>query len=1227
MPRLELDEMLRALLTDADQDPQVARFAEQGGRAFVSQSLRPYLLAALLEHVPQRPAIVVAGDDRAARHLASALRAWLAPRAVRFYPSRGVTYESHLTPPPHLVGLRVAALDALLGAAPSALAGSAAAAAASAATGSGAAKETDGARAVTRSGAGGVGAPVVVVSAVALSEKVPDPSLRPQSFVLRAGELIDLEETARELVQAGYERVDQVEDRGQFAIRGGLLDLFPATEDRAVRVDLFGDEIESLRWFSTFTQRSLEEADEVEVAPAAELAAEHRELAELWVAEGAAERPDVADLLPVEDFRAFLELAPAEAEIVIAAEEDVEPALADHWQDVCAAFHDADAHHLYVPPAQIRTELAGRARIRLASVDQDQPFQFRAQAAEIAARGLREAEPELEKLLRSGYRTVVTFPQRGEGERVAYNLGRLRVAWLDGVDGAGAVGPDGSGATSAHSAAGPDGSGATGTAKEEPAGEAAAGSHRKKPQADSHPPVRAGDGPAANGAALERTHLLFARARLHEGFIAPQLRLAVIPSERLFRRRRAPERPSAGRGRRGVLRSFAELRTGDIVVHEDHGIARFAGFDTKTVAGVTRDYLRLEYAGSDRVFMPVEQLAKISRYVGAGGEHPPLSKLGGSRWEQVKARARRAAQELAGELLSLYAERKRRAGHAFPPDGEWQREFEEAFPYSETPDQREAIEAVKADMEAPRPMDRLICGDVGYGKTEVALRAAFKAVQDGKQVLMLVPTTILAQQHYGTFSERLKDYPVVVEQVSRFRPAAEQRAVVERFARGEVDILIGTHRLLSRDVRARDLGLLIVDEEQRFGVKQKELLRQLKLKVDVISMSATPIPRTLQMSLAGIRDISVIETPPEGRRPVKTYVGEYDEELVRAALEREHARGGQAFFLHNRVETIEETAQRLRGLLPQLRFEIAHGQLEERALEQRMLRFLRGEADVLVCTSIIESGIDIPQANTLIVERADTFGLAQLYQIRGRVGRSRERAYAYLLYPSAAALTPEAAQRLAALSDYTELGAGFKVAMRDLEIRGAGNLLGDEQSGHVAALGFELYMQMLDEAVAAAAGDGAATAEEEWEPVRLDLNVDAYVPADYVPYEQAKVEVHRRIASAREVSELAELREELEDRFGPLPEPVANLIMLQQARIKLGQAGARAVTLRGGRLAVTPVQLDSARAKRLRAEIPEALYESGRSQLSVRVPPDPAKQFPAVVRAADVLLALTRAAA
>jgi transcription-repair coupling factor (superfamily II helicase) len=1102
---------LRSFLSHLEHDPVASRLADEGGPAFVSQSLRPYLIAALADRDARRPTVVVAGDDRQSRELTQDLRAWLRPRAVRFYPSRGVAYESHLTPPAHLVGLRVAALDALLD------------------------------RSL------GEEAPVVVVSAVALSEKVPDPALRPHGFRLRVGDLLDLDECASDLVAAGYERVDQVEDRGQFAVRGGLLDVYPATEERAIRVDLFDDEIESLRWFSTFTQRSLGDTDSVEIAPAAELAAEHRELAEIAALEE--ERPDIAELLPVDDFRDLLDLIPEDAEVVLAAEEDTEPALRDNWDDVCAAFHDTDAHQLYVKPDGILAALEARQPTRLSSISGSQPLEFRAQAAEFAARSLGEAEPELEKLIRSGYTTLVTWPNRGGGERAAYNLARVKARW-DGT----------------------------------------------------------------------QEGLVFQEANLRDGFVAPGLKLAAIPEHRLIHRRRAAARP-ARRGR-GLLRSFTDLRTGDHVVHEDHGVARFAGFDTKTVGGITRDYLNLEFQGDDKVFMPVDQLAKISRYVGADGGAPTLSKLGGTRWDRIKARARRAAQELAGELLNLYAERKRRRGYAFEPDTDWLREFEAAFAYQETPDQREAIEAVKADMESERPMDRLICGDVGYGKTEVALRAAFKAANDGKQVLMLVPTTILAQQHYGTFVERLRDYPFTIEHVSRFRPAAEQRAAVKRFADGKVDILIGTHRVLSRDVRAKDLGLIIVDEEQRFGVKQKELLRQLKLKVDVISMSATPIPRTLQISLAGLRDISVIETPPEGRRPVKTYVGEYDEDLVKHALEREHARGGQAFFLHNRVEDIDETAERLRALCPQLRFTVAHGQMDEKQLEERMIGFLRGDADVLVSTSIIESGIDIPQANTLIVDRADMFGLSQLYQIRGRVGRSRERAYAYLLYPSAAALTQEAADRLAALSDYTELGAGFKVAMRDLELRGAGSLLGDEQSGHVAALGFELYMQMLDEAVQSM-GDGAG---ELPEPVRLDVNVDAYVPVDYIPYEQAKVEVHRRIAGARDVAELEELRAELADRFGDPPEPLENLIALQQARIKLGEAGARVVSFRQGRLAVTPIELDSVRAKRIRAEIPGALYESGKSQLSVRVPDDPAQRFPAVVRAADVLLDVQRAA-
>jgi transcription-repair coupling factor (superfamily II helicase) len=1083
---------LRPLLEIADQNERLRALraavaaSTDSVDVYVSASLRPYLLAALIGGeggAAPGPALIVAADDRSARDLAGDLKAFLAPRPVHIYPSRGTTFESHLAPPPHLAGLRIAAMNAL--ADPSA---------------------------------------VVVASAIALAEKVPDPSLRPETLALHRGESVDLEDVTLLLADAGYERIDQVEERGQFAVRGGILDVYPATEEQAIRIELFGDEVESMRRFSVFTQRSLGEAERVELAPAAELSAEHRE-----------------DVDPA-NFLAALDLIPAEALVAIAAAEEIPGAVRDFWEDVTAVTEEADVRPFYVDVAE---PLQSRARLSLGA-DAGQEHSFRAQRAEFPARTLAEAEGELEKLVRSGYRTVVAFEGRGEAERTRYNLSRLDVPFLS----------------------------------------------------DRIP---------------EEAGVSFAEARLREGFLSPELRLAVIPQRRLIHRRRAAQPVSA----RARLAAAIELRVGDYVVHEDHGVARFAGFDTKTLVGVTRDYLELEYRGGDRVFAPTDQLARISRYVGADGEEPALSPLGGKRWQNMKSRARRAAQAMAGELINLYAERQVRKGHAFSPDGEMQIGFEAAFPYRETADQMDAIDAVKADMEAERPMDRLICGDVGYGKTEIALRAAHKAAADGKQVMMLVPTTILAQQHFGTFRERFADTPFNVEMVSRLRRPAEVKEVLERYREGRVDILIGTHRLLSRDVRGKDLGLLIVDEEQRFGVRQKELLRQLKLKVDVLSLSATPIPRTLQMSLAGLRDISVIETPPEGRRPVRTHVGPYDEDLVRRAIIREKERGGQVFFLHNRIDTLHETAERLRALCPGVRFAEAHGQMDELQLEATMLAFVRGEHDVLVATTIIESGLDIPTANTLLVERADQLGLAQAYQIRGRVGRSRERAFAYLLYPSAESLTPEAAARLATLSDNTELGSGFRVAMRDLEIRGAGNLLGDEQSGHVAAVGFELYCQMLEDAAEELRAGVAELPTEPREPVRIDVDVDAYVPSDYIPFEAAKIDVHRRVAAAREPGELRALREELEDRFGPLPGSVANLLDLQRARIGLGEAGARNVEFRAGRLRVSPVELDSERVGMLNERLPEAIYQWRERTIAVPVPEDPAARLGALLALAE----------
>ncbi len=1091
------------------------------GVAQASGAIHGYLIAALAEDpdaLGGGPLVVVAPDDRGARDLARELTAYLAPRRVHHYPSRGTGYSSQIAPPPHLVGLRIAALDALTKPDPTS-------------------------------------SPIVVASAVSLAEAVPDASLRPEGFSLRRGEEIDLPFVAELLSEAGYERVDQVEARGQFAVRGGILDVFGATEDRAARLELFGDEIEAIRWFSTFTQRSLGETDVLELAPAAELAAEHRLAGELESDDD--ERPAIADVLPIERFSAPLDVIGDGANYLLAAAEEIEPALRAHWEDVTAAMHSSDASRLYV---DVAVPLAERAVLALATArgDDEEGHEIRAQVATSAARSIGEAEPTLERELRSGYAVVVAFEHHGEAERARFNLKRTSAEMLRTVSGPGEIAP------------GP-------------------GKH------------------VAGGS------LYFAEAPLADGFVSPSLKLAVYPWRKLVHRR---GRTAASV--RGSLASMADLRVGDHVVHADHGIARFAGFETKTVAGVTRDYLELTYRGEDRVFAPTEQLTKITRYVGVGGEAPQLSALGSKRWDGIKARARHAARELAGELLNLYAERAARRGHAFGPDGEWSLQLEQAFPYRETADQMEAIEATRTDMESDQPMDRLICGDVGYGKTEVALRAAAKAAAEGKQVLVLVPTTILAQQHLGTFSERFADLPFEVASVSRLVPAPAQKATLAAFAAGKVDVLIGTHRLLSRDVRAQDLGLLIVDEEQRFGVKQKELLRQLKLRVDVLSMSATPIPRTLQMSLAGLRDISVIETPPEGRRPIRTYVGPYDEELVAKAISREVGREGQAFFLHNRVETIEETAERLRALCPGVRFASAHGQMEAAELEETMLSFLRGEADCLVATTIIESGLDIPQANTLIVERADLLGLAQAYQIRGRVGRSKERAFAYMLHPTDESLTSEASARLATLADHTELGSGFQIAMRDLELRGAGDLLGDEQSGHVAAIGFELYLAMLEEATEAlrSGADGDKRPESQ---VRIDIDVSAYIPSDFIPYEAAKIDLHRRIAGARQAGDVRAIAEGLRDRFGPVPEPVEALLALQRIRIEVGEAGGRVAEVRGGKLSISPVELDSSAVAEIRTGLPDALYETSKQTLSIRVPEEPAERLAAVVAVSSAL--------
>jgi transcription-repair coupling factor (superfamily II helicase) len=1037
---------LHALVAELAASERFRAFASDfPADARVSEPALPLVLAALYEELA-RPLLCLLPEDEDARDAAEAVAWYGDPAKVALLPSRGVQVESGLEPPAHLVGERARALSVLA--------------------------------------AGGL----VCASARALVEGLPPEDTRTAPVRLALGDDIGLDGLVEALALAGYERAERVEERGQIAVRGGLVDVFPSTGREPLRVEFFGDEIEQVRAFSPFTQRALHPVDEAVIYPAAE------------------RRRDSADQLAADALTNDLVPPVARTPDVVWQPDDVRRV----WEDV-----GLDA-----------LPLDGAAT--LDPFPRSQTHSFEAQRPAIAARGLAEAETELDGMLRQGRRVLVAFPHRGEALRTQRLLRRVNAPLED--------------------------------------------EQRPLP----HEPV-----------------LRFVVSPARRGFVWRDLNLALLPDTQVFRKR--PPRADVRLGR--ALQSFADLRSGDFVVHEDHGIGQLIGFETKEVAGVTRDYLFLAFRGEDRLYVPHEQLPKVSRYVGADARAPSLSKLGGKAWQNLKSRARASVRELAGELLALYARRQQAPGFALDLSDDWLERLESSFPYRETEDQLQAIEAVKEDLEAPRPMDRLVCGDVGFGKTEVAVRAAFATALNGKQTLVLCPTTILAEQHWNTFRERYRDFPVRVEMVSRFRTRADQRRILDEFREGKVEVLIGTHRILSRDVIPKDLGLVILDEEQRFGVAQKELLRSLRLEVHVLALSATPIPRTLHMSLSGLRDISIIETPPEGRRPIRTTVGEYDEELVRTALEREHARGGQAFYLHNRVETIEEAATKLEQLLPNLRFLVAHGQMSERELEERMHAFLAGDADVLVSTTIIESGIDIPQANTLVIERADALGLAQLYQIRGRVGRSDVLAYAYLFYPEASELTQEARARLATVADHTELGAGFQIAMRDLEIRGAGDLLGPEQSGHVAALGFELYVEMLDEAVAELSGQRRVAAR----PVRVDARVDAYVPASYVAAEVLKIDLHRRIALVEGEDDLRELVASTEDRYGPLPEPVENLFAIQEAKLKLARLGADYLVYRGGRATVGPLNLGSVEVRTLREATPTAIYSTQKREVSLRV--------------------------
>ncbi|MDT7723370.1 MAG: hypothetical protein QOE94_4381, partial [Mycobacterium sp.] len=999
------------------------------------------------------------------------------------------------------------------------------------------------------------------------------------------------------LVELAYTRVDMVGRRGEFAVRGGILDIFAPTAEHPVRVEFWGDEVTEMRMFAVADQRSIPEisvdtviavacrelllTDEVR-ARAAELAGQQPQ-PERGVTGGVGDMlARLAEGIPVDGMEALLPvLRPDDVALLTDQLADGTPVL------VC-------------DPEKVRTRAAdliktGRefleASWSVAAVGGDSPIDVE----QLGGSGFRELD-EVQIAARQTGHPCWTLSQlsdesaveldiraapsaRGHQRDIEEIFAMLRAHVSTG--GAAAVVAPG-----------------TGTA------------HRVVEQlAESDTPATM----LEPGAEPKPGVVGVLKGPLHYGLIVggvPAALVIITETDLTGNRVTATDGKRLAAKRRNTVDPLA-LTAGDLVVHDQHGIGRFVEMTERTVGGARREYLVLEYAsskrgqnGTDKLYVPMDSLDQLSRYV--GGQAPALSRLGGSDWVNTKTKARKAVREIAGELVSLYAKRQASAGHAFGPDTPWQAEMEDAFGFTETVDQLTAITEVKTDMEKPVPMDRVICGDVGYGKTEIAVRAAFKAVQDGKQVAVLVPTTLLADQHLQTFTERMAGFPVRIKGLSRFTDTVESRAVIDGMADGNVDIVIGTHRLLQTGVRWKDLGLVVVDEEQRFGVEHKEYIKSLRTHVDVLTMSATPIPRTLEMSLAGIREMSTILTPPEERYPVLTYVGAHDDKQVAAALRRELLRDGQAFYVHNRVSSIDQAAARVRELVPEAKVAVAHGQMHEDLLETTVEGFWNREYDILVCTTIVETGLDISNANTLIVERADTFGLAQLHQLRGRVGRSRERGYAYLLYPQHAPLTETAYDRLATIAQNNELGAGMAVAMKDLEIRGAGNVLGVEQSGHVAGVGFDLYVRLVGEAVEAyrAAADGqTVVSAEEPKDVRIDLPVDAHLPPDYIPSDRLRLEGYRRLAAAADDSEVDAVIEELNDRYGALPETAQRLVAVARLRLLCRAAGitevsaASAATVR-----LAPITLPDSAQVRLARMYPGARYRATTATVQVPIP-------------------------
>ncbi|TMQ51808.1 MAG: transcription-repair coupling factor [Candidatus Eisenbacteria bacterium] len=967
---------------------------------------------------------------------------------------------------------------------------------------------------------------VVLGTVRGLIQRVPLPArLGKVLLTLSVGSDYAPQELVQRLAYMGYERLPEVEAVGQFARRGGILDVYPVGLADPIRLEFDGDTLISLRRFDAGSQRSLEQLPHAQITPRYEVVVGPEEVeavterleraAAIGAVEGAA--PDDDD-------------GPTGTRRSPAGDGSVGTLFHDGMERF-AAHYDPDLGSLadYLPEDMI--------------VVRDDPGK------------LRQRAEDLERTIERGFHEWrAHYPSISRPEELFLPAGTLDeiAARYPGVDWMGPVGETWERGAYA-------GDLLVDCVPPEPVQRSIERlkAHLAELGANRIRPVILCDNPGQRDRLLEMlgdTGATLGVGLVSEGFTLKGAGLAVLTDHEIFARYRRRRRRLKRTGGLSLM-ELSALKLGDYVVHEDHGIGVYRGMKRLTLNGQETDCVEISYAESDRLFVPVQQLALVSRYSAGEGARPSVHRLGSGSWQKTKARAKKAIQDMAESLVKAYAARKALPGHAFKPDTVWQRELEASFPYEETPDQMRAIEEVKEDLESTLPMDRLICGDVGYGKTEVAIRAAFKVVQEGMQVAVLVPTTILAQQHLLTFRERLADYPVRVEVLSRFRTARDQKAVLKSLEKGEVDIVVGTHRLLSKDVRFRKLGLVVIDEEHRFGVAQKEKIRQMTRLVDVLAMTATPIPRTLNLSLAGARDMSVIETPPRDRLPVHTETLEYDEEVIADAILREVDRGGQVFFVHNRVETIHNVALRVQKLVPQVRVAVGHGQMAERQLEHVMLDFLEKKTDVLVSTMIIESGLDIPSVNTLVVDRADTLGLAQLYQLRGRVGRSSHRAYAYLLVPSRRVLTEDAEKRLRVIEEFDDLGVGFKIALKDLEIRGAGNLLGPEQSGFITGLGFDLYVKLLEEAVTELKGEAAEVGPEP----RLLTDWSAYLPDDYVPDEHEKLNLYRRLAETRSLDELDDLTLEMLDRFGQLPPPAVALFELRRLRL-LGRGG----PLRGG---------------------------------------------------------------